>query len=1078
MKKLTSLLLAVLILISAFSAAIIPVSAAFTVSNNLTVTNSSYKNDEITYTIKLKKGVTKLTGAIIKAVYDPEVVKVVSCSGNSKGVPGVYALGQDASNAGKYSMAYINASGYTIGADTTFFTIKFKTISASRPKTTIRFACVEFLTEDGSSNDLQKPSSSQTIRSHTFFTLVRPTTTVDSVVSSGKYAIKVQWNASTGATGYDVYKKKAGASSWSLLKGDLTGTSYTDYNITKGVEYCYVVAAKNSYGTTHRSDLTGVAGMNFGTIEKISAAPISNGIRVKWSALNGAESYSVLRKLKTDTSWKVIAKNVKTTQYDDKSAASGVYYNYTVKAYKGKYSADTSATNPTACYIAAPKATVTNTTSGVKVGITAVGGATKYVLKRETVGGSTVTLATIASSSFKSGQYTYLDKTAKAKAKYVYSVYATKDSIKSSTRKCSELTRIATPRITARKNVNEGISVKWDAVSGATKYCIYRKVAGASAFSYYKTVKNTSFVDTSVTNGKTYSYSIAAMNSTGSGAYHSEGVTIKRINTPTGVSATSHAKGVQVKWNAVSGAEKYSVYRKPATGSGSYKLVGTTTKTSFVDTKASANTQYRYSVRANIGSYQSYLGASSVGMRFGTISTLKATYLDAGVKLTWNKLSNAKGYKIYRKTANDSKYTKIATVTSGNIFRDTSIPSGVVCYYKVEAYNGSCVAPMTASVLKVKFLAKPTISVKSTGVNKVTVKISSVYGADKYVLQRATVKNNKVSDYKTIAKIAKGKTSYVDTTVKAGVTYKYKVKAVSGNFSSAYSAATIKKVAPPKLTSCFNEVSGVQLKWSKVSGATSYVVYRKAPSSSTWTKLKTVSKTEYIDTTAAANKVYQYTVEAKISTGVTGYNSTKECRFIATPELESVENAVGGVQVMWKKVSGATSYRIYRRSAGSDSWTYLGSVSSSKRVFVDKSGSKKPVSGNYYRYTVRASYEGKDSKGKAYTIYSGFDTDGLYIKYVAAPKLTGVENQTRGINVTWKAVNGGGKTFYRVYRCKDGSDKWSYLGATEKTSYMDTGVLFSKGTTFRYTVIAVAGNDADNGWFSAFDKKGLAIKRQ
>ena len=63
-------------------------------------------------------------------------------------------------------------------------------------------------------------------------------------------------------------------------------------------------------------------------------------------------------------------------------------------------------------------------------------------------------------------------------------------------------------------------------------------------------------------------------------------------------------------------------------------------------------------------------------------------------------------------------------------------------------------------------------------------------------------------------------------------------------------------------------------------------------------------------------------------------------------------------------VSGATGYRVYRRGAGQSTWTYLGTVTTN--TFTDKN----VVKNNYYRYTVRA----------VSGYYSGFDTNGLYIK--------------------------------------------------------------------------------------------------
>ena len=133
----------------------------------------------------------------------------------------------------------------------------------------------------------------------------------------------------------------------------------------------------------------------------------------------------------------------------------------------------------------------------------------------------------------------------------------------------------------------------------------------------------------------------------------------------------------------------------------------------------------------------------------------------------------------------------------------------------------------------------------------------------------------------------------------------------------------------------------------------------------------------------------------------------------------------------------------------------------------------KPKSGNYYRYTVRASYDGKDSSGKDYLIYSGFDTEGLFLKYVATPKLISISNATGGLQIKWTAVAGAGKdpVKYNVYRRGAGSTSWSYLGSTTGTTWTDGGVKNANGGYYRYTVRAI------DGWYSAFDANGLFLKR-
>jgi hypothetical protein len=62
----------------------------------------------------------------------------------------------------------------------------------------------------------------------------------------------------------------------------------------------------------------------------------------------------------------------------------------------------------------------------------------------------------------------------------------------------------------------------------------------------------------------------------------------------------------------------------------------------------------------------------------------------ACVKVTWKKVTGAKGYYIYRKVAG-GKYTKIGTVKNGNTltFTDKKAVKKKTYYYTVQAYSGN-----------------------------------------------------------------------------------------------------------------------------------------------------------------------------------------------------------------------------------------------------------------------------------------------------------------------------------------------------------------------------------------------------
>ena len=146
----------------------------------------------------------------------------------------------------------------------------------------------------------------------------------------------------------------------------------------------------------------------------------------------------------------------------------------------------------------------------------------------------------------------------------------------------------------------------------------------------------------------------------------------------------------------------------------------------------------------------------------------------------------------------------------------------------------------------------------------------------------------------------------------------------------------------------------------------------------------------------------------------------------ATPENNNEEEFVGAINVTWNAVADARLYNVYRRSAGSKSWIYIGSTTSATEL-VDEN----VVSGQYYCYSVRAFI--------THSQYSDYISDKTELRrYLDAPKVTSLENETNGIRSNWDAV--AGATHYRVYRRGVNSAYYTYLGTTTALTFLDTSV--------------------------------------
>ena len=68
---------------------------------------------------------------------------------------------------------------------------------------------------------------------------------------------------------------------------------------------------------------------------------------------------------------------------------------------------------------------------------------------------------------------------------------------------------IATPKATASNDVG-GVKVYWNKVDGAVKYNVYRRMGGSSSWELAGTTTGTKIIDSGISNGKYYVYSIRA----------------------------------------------------------------------------------------------------------------------------------------------------------------------------------------------------------------------------------------------------------------------------------------------------------------------------------------------------------------------------------------------------------------------------------------------------------------------------------------------------------------------------------------------------------------------------------------
>ena len=243
-----------------------------------------------------------------------------------------------------------------------------------------------------------------------------------------------------------------------------------------------------------------------------------NGIKVSWNAISGAVKYVVYKRLGTSSTWSIIATTTGTSYEDIGTLKAGKYYVYSVKAYNsaGKPSDYIKSNCATVQRVVAPYTKAANAINGINVTWGKVAGATKYVVLRRIGTESTwKTLCTTTGTSF-------LDKNVTPGIYYIYSIRAVNGTGYSEydINKRITIQRILTPKASA-VNKSNGIQISWNTVTSATKYNVYRRIGGTSTWIYVGTTTGISLIDTGVVKGKSYAYSIRAINGTGYSAYNS-----------------------------------------------------------------------------------------------------------------------------------------------------------------------------------------------------------------------------------------------------------------------------------------------------------------------------------------------------------------------------------------------------------------------------------------------------------------------------------------------------------------------------------------------------------------------------
>lgn len=145
----------------------------------------------------------------------------------------------------------------------------------------------------------------------------------------------VYWDAVRFADLYQVYRREASETGWTLIK-NTRSLAYKDESAECEVKYYYKVRARNGswMSSLDMPARSAVRPYGLPKVQMTSAAGFKEGISVYWKAAEGAKTYQVFRRAQNETEWILLAET-DSLAYRDETGIPGVTYFFKVRARNG-----------------------------------------------------------------------------------------------------------------------------------------------------------------------------------------------------------------------------------------------------------------------------------------------------------------------------------------------------------------------------------------------------------------------------------------------------------------------------------------------------------------------------------------------------------------------------------------------------------------------------------------------------------------------------------------------------------------------------------------------------------------------
>ncbi|MCC6125165.1 MAG: hypothetical protein IT426_09405 [Pirellulales bacterium] len=480
---------------------------------------------------------------------------------------------------------------------------------------------------------------------------------------------------------------------------------------------------------------------------------------------------------------------------------------------------------------------------------------------------------------------------------------------------------------------------------------------------------------------------------------------------------------------------------------------------------------YEFMASASLAGASRYgiAGASAAANKFAPAapSFTATARSESRIDLAWTRVSGATGYVVKEWVIpnvgciRSGDWQEIARLGSGSTgFSVTGLSAGTAYSFEVAALNWAGTTwsnPVSATTLQ-KPPAAPAFTATARSASQIDLAWTAVSGASGYLIDQWID-----GAWQQIVSLGNGGTSFSVAGLSAGRAYWFDVAAYNSAGTSwgkpAMATTLSNSPTAPLFTAMARSASRIDLSWTAVPGATSYLVGQWI--NGAWQQIGTLGNggTSFSVTGLSAGTTYSFDVAACNSLGTTWGKPVSAATLPqppAAPSLTLTVRSASQIDLAWAAVSGATGYLINQRVNGA--WQQIAKTGSDG-IGCSISGLD---AGATYSFQVAACNAGG-------TTWSNVQNATTLQKPPAAPSLTAKTYSTSQIDLSWARVSGA--TGYLINQWVNGAWKQIAKTGSDGSSYSVKNLIAATAYSFQ----VAAYNSAGTTWSSVQNAKTSVV---